>query len=278
MAEPETPLGSDAAAQVSDQSTTGLEPKVDAASDPPPRGGDEIAMDARQADDEPTALAFHDSAAAAATPEGGGASDPAVPAADEAAIAAEASTADVPVTASPGAVVDLDLPQVAPTTAEPELVEVWRPGGRSEERRGQRRSPQWQRARQTYGGAAVPDTTAGRAIAAEGKGEPVVGADTSIENKGPPHRRPHSLKGELRAGRDDGREQRQKDHRAERQGDRTERARGERPHFAKARNEHKDRRDYAPHREREKQVDPNSPFAKLAALKAQLEAAAKERR
>jgi ATP-dependent RNA helicase SUPV3L1/SUV3 len=82
--------------------------------------------------------------------------------------------------------------------------------------------------------------------------------------------------------RDDAGERRQKDHRAdhrsERQGDRAERTRGERPHFAKARNEHKDRRDYAPHREREKQVDPNSPFAKLAALKAQLEANAKERR
>jgi ATP-dependent RNA helicase SUPV3L1/SUV3 len=31
-------------------------------------------------------------------------------------------------------------------------------------------------------------------------------------------------------------------------------------------------------RERDKAPDPNSPFAKLAALKAQLEAAAKERR
>jgi len=46
----------------------------------------------------------------------------------------------------------------------------------------------------------------------------------------------------------------------------------------KDRNEHKDRRDYTPRREREKQPDPDSPFAKLAALKAQLEANAKERR
>ena len=38
----------------------------------------------------------------------------------------------------------------------------------------------------------------------------------------------------------------------------------------------KDRRDAPPRREREKQPDPNSPFAKLAALKAQLEANAKE--
>ncbi len=40
----------------------------------------------------------------------------------------------------------------------------------------------------------------------------------------------------------------------------------------------KDRRDSGPRREREKQPDPNSPFAKLAALKAQLEANAKEPR
>ena len=54
--------------------------------------------------------------------------------------------------------------------------------------------------------------------------------------------------------------------------------RHDRPHFSKDHSESKDRRDYAPRREREKQPDPDSPFAKLAALKAQLEANAKERR
>ena len=39
----------------------------------------------------------------------------------------------------------------------------------------------------------------------------------------------------------------------------------------------KERREPPQRREREKQPDPNSPFAKLAALKAQLEANAKER-
>jgi ATP-dependent RNA helicase SUPV3L1/SUV3 len=157
---------------------------------------------------------------------------------------------------------------------------VWRPGGRGDEWRGQRRSPQRQRARQTYGGALADNATAERAVAAEGKGEPAGAASPSAANKGASHRRPH--RGEFGAARDDAGERRQKDHRgdhrSERQGDRAERARGERPHFAKTRNEHKDRRDYAPHREREKQADPNSPFAKLAALKAQLEANAKERR
>jgi ATP-dependent RNA helicase SUPV3L1/SUV3 len=68
------------------------------------------------------------------------------------------------------------------------------------------------------------------------------------------------------------------EHRPDFQGDRSERPRGDRAHFAKDRDAHKDHRDYAPRREREKQPDPDSPFAKLAALKAQLEANAKERR
>src|SRR5262249_12788334 len=110
----------------------------------------------------------------------------------------------------------------------------------------------------------------------------VVEAGTPVEKKAPRHRGPRGgLQGEFRRERDDG-ERRQRDrraeHRSDREGDRPERGRGERPHFAKGRTDHKDRRDYAPLREREKQIDPNSPFAKLAALKAQLEANAKERR
>jgi ATP-dependent RNA helicase SUPV3L1/SUV3 len=170
---------------------------------------------------------------------------------------------------------------VVGVTAEPELIDVWRPGGRSEERRGQRRPPQWQRTRQSHDRA--PTATDERTIAAADGAEPAVEAGTPIEKKAPRHRGPRGgPQGEFRRERDDGGERRQRDHRAEhrseRQGDRPERARGERPHFAKGRTDHKDRRDYAPLREREKQIDPNSPFAKLAALKAQLEANAKERR
>jgi ATP-dependent RNA helicase SUPV3L1/SUV3 len=67
-----------------------------------------------------------------------------------------------------------------------------------------------------------------------------------------------------------------------RPGERADHVRGERPErraerSAFAKNNEKDRRDYAPRRERDKQPDPDSPFAKLAALKAQLEANAKER-
>ncbi len=283
----------DPAAPASDQAATGLEPAVVAVSDSAQQAGDEIAVDGGPADGEPvaqglassemTSPAVHDSATALLAADQGP-SDTAAKA-DEAALDAVAVAPDTPIAAltgttvePAGATVDTEAPPAAAATAEPELIEVWRPGGRGEEWRGQRRSPQRQRARQTYGAGSADNAMAERAAAAEGKGEPAVAADTSAANKGAPHRRPH--RGELGAVRDD--ERRQKDHRgdhrSERQGDRAERTRGERPHFAKARNEHKDRRDYAPHREREKQVDPNSPFAKLAALKAQLEANAKERR
>ena len=57
-------------------------------------------------------------------------------------------------------------------------------------------------------------------------------------------------------------------------------AAGEKPHRNKDRHQERADRTSArqlQRREREKQPDPNSPFAKLAALKAQLEANAKER-
>ncbi len=173
---------------------------------------------------------------------------------------------------------------------EPELVEVWRPGGRSEERRGQRRLPRRPHHRNSDHPvqAAVPPEahTAIVAVAAGGSPETPVTAEgteagTAAE-KPPEHRRRrrHGQAGELRRDRVDAgdRGERRPGDRSERQRqDRPERPRGERPAFGKDRNEHKDRRDYAPRREREKQPDPDSPFAKLAALKAQLEANAKER-
>jgi len=129
------------------------------------------------------------------------------------------------------------------------------------------------------------------AVAVDGNAE---AAGASAEKPAEQHRRrrrgpPGEFRRDSREGGEGG-ERRQgehsSEHRPDRQGDRSdrprgerpERSRGERPHFAKDRNEQKDRRDYAPRREREKQPDPDSPFAKLAALKALLEANAKERR
>jgi ATP-dependent RNA helicase SUPV3L1/SUV3 len=133
---------------------------------------------------------------------------------------------------------------------EGEMIEVWRPGraeGRrsgSPRRRGGGRGEAHKRKPQTAG-AEAPAAAAGEAAAGEvaaGETSPPVVTATAEERQGRPRRK--------------------------RGGGRPEHAPRE--------------RDRPPHRprfeRREKAADPNSPFAKLAALKAQLEADAKERR
>jgi ATP-dependent RNA helicase SUPV3L1/SUV3 len=237
------------------------------------------------------------------------------------AVAADGATSDA--TAADGST------EAASAPAEPEFVEVWRPGGRSEDRRGPRRPAHRQhrdRAQPAADGAAAADGQAAAAGAEQGQGQP----HQRRHRRGPPgelrrgegeragdhgERRSESG-GERRRGeqpafgkdRQEGRnqegrnqEQRNQEQRnqeargqEQRQEGRTQENRGEhggrreerrgRDHRDAHRNqEHrrfdaKDRRDSGPRREREKQPDPNSPFAKLAALKAQLEANAKEPR
>jgi len=291
-ADAETLSAPDAPPPTSDQPATGAEPVVVSVTDPALQANGEIVAGSEQVDQEPaphdptvpgaTLQACDDAPATAAIAEDQSVSDPPVRAADEIAAGAEAGAVDALVASAREATVNPELPQASGATGEPELIDVWRPGGRSDERRGQRRTPQWQRGRESHARPPAANATVERVIAAEDGAGPVVEAGTPTEKKAAGHRGSRGPKGEPRPERDDGGERRQRDHRAEhrseRQGDRPERGRGERPHFVKGRAEHKDRRDYAPHREREKPVDPNSPFAKLAALKAQLEANAKERR
>ena len=279
-----TPPAPDATAPVSDESATALEPAVDCATDSRVQaesetaGGGETLEESAPRDPALPEVTLHgaddpEAAARIAGDQGASDPDPALPVASEVAVLAEPS-APATVAASPDrAVVDPEAPQVPAATDEPELIEVWRPGGRGDERRSHRRTSQ-QRTRQAHGATATAEE---HAAASESKGEPVEEADTPTEKKGGLRRRPRRPQGEFRREREDGGERRQGDHRAEHRPERQS-DRAERPHFAKARTEHKDRRDYVPHREREKQADPNSPFAKLAALKAQLEANAKERR
>jgi ATP-dependent RNA helicase SUPV3L1/SUV3 len=291
-AEAETPSAPETAA---DQPAAGVEPAADAGADSPvqaagetaafvePAGAAEAAHDltASEAAQQPSGdAASDDSSATAAIAEHHGAPDSAAPPVETAAAAAEAGVAETAAEAPADFAADPALSQAPAATAEPELVEVWRPGGRSEERRGQRRPSQ--RGHQPHGEAQAR----GPGAATEGGPAPEENSETAAEadaagKKGGQHRRPRSQQGEFRRDREDGGERRPREHRVEhrsdRQGDRAERGRGERPNLAKGRGDHKDRRDFTPHREREKQADPNSPFAKLAALKAQLEAAAKER-
>ena len=193
--------------------------------------------------------------------------------------------------------------EAASAPAEPELVEVWRPGGRSEERRGPRRPAHRQhrdRAQPAADGAVAADGQAAAAGAEQGqpqqrrhrrgppgefrKGEGERGPGHGERRRG---ERPALAKDRQEGRNQEGRnqEQRQEGRNQENRGEqgRREERRGRDHRDAHRNQEHrrfdsKDRRDSGPRREREKQPDPNSPFAKLAALKAQLEANAKEPR
>jgi ATP-dependent RNA helicase SUPV3L1/SUV3 len=157
--------------------------------------------------------------------------------------------ADVAVSSETSLVAGAPLP-------EPEMVEVWRPG-----RAEGRRRPRGEHRHVRHGSGrsegaqrpASPVGIAGREIAAPSspaaEGEQPQAAE---QNGGETTRRPHRRR---RHGAEQPRHDRQGGHAA-----RHDRHRPER----------REARDKAP--------DPNSPFAKLAALKAQLEADAKERR
>ncbi|HTV28914.1 MAG TPA: helicase-related protein [Xanthobacteraceae bacterium] len=144
---------------------------------------------------------------------------------------------------------------------EPILVEVWRPGrseGRRrprERRREPRRHPGMETQKPTESGGEA-------AAAASAESHP---SDQQAPRSPPPkserpHRHHHRHGGERRQDRSD-------------RGDR-----GDRPQRDRERERPQSRPARFERREREKAPDPNSPFAKLAALKAQLEADAKERR
>ena len=151
---------------------------------------------------------------------------------------------------------------------EPEMIEVWRPGraeGRARPNRKHReRGRHFGRRDGAESTAPAPTPEGAAAAPAAGDGAPAEqGADQAARtDAGQPERQSRHRRrgGEQRFG-------------GEQQFDRPRRDR-DRPPPNAARHERQDRR---PER-REKAPDPNSPFAKLAALKAQLEADAKERR
>jgi ATP-dependent RNA helicase SUPV3L1/SUV3 len=159
---------------------------------------------------------------------------------------------------------------------EPEMVEVWRPGGRSEKRPPRARRPQrpQQAPAQTQSNAAAP---AGEAAAAAPAAMPAVTSEAPLgDRKDGPNR-----------------QQRQERHERQQRMERQAKSfgqgrpagggggppRGDRPRRDKgAQVERAEREQYyaKPHgssggSDRNKAPDPNSPFAKLAALKQQLE-------
>ncbi|MBR1179180.1 helicase [Bradyrhizobium sp. KB893862 SZCCT0404] len=216
------------------------------------------------------------------------AEEPAAPA--EAAVeAAPAETAATEAAASPDAAAPVEA---AAAPAEPELVEVWRPGGRHEDRK-----PRHERHRhQRHNNQPRPQAGA-EAGAAPAEGEAAQSADG--EKRGERHR--HGG-GHRRDGGRDFRKPREGGEGGERRDDRNRSFQGKgdrdkdrdrnrdnkkfggdrdkgRDNRGRDRDKGRDRqggpslRPYASSanpRERDRPADPNSPFAKLAALKEQL--------
>jgi ATP-dependent RNA helicase SUPV3L1/SUV3 len=165
--------------------------------------------------------------------------------------------------------------------AEPEMIEVWRPGRPPEERRPRppRREAQgeWRprpdrrpQSQAAQGGEAVASTAAAstEAAAAPAAAE----ARPERQDQRPRHGRDRD-RGE-RGDRPEGRPQ-QRERRGGERPDRDRSERGDRPRREgrnfKDRDRDREPREWHDPKERRGQADPNSPFAKLAALKAQLE-------
>jgi ATP-dependent RNA helicase SUPV3L1/SUV3 len=162
---------------------------------------------------------------------------------------------------------------------ETAFVEVWRPAGRSERRphRARRQRPQQPQA-VASDAAAAPTTTSAEGVAASAPSE------SAQPSRGP--RRPRHDRGE-RPDPEKRQERHERQQRVERQGQRADRqdhaARRERPRRERGGHVERAERElyYAKpfggsSGGRDKQPDPNSPFAKLAALKQQLEQTNKE--
>jgi ATP-dependent RNA helicase SUPV3L1/SUV3 len=202
---------------------------------------------------------------AGATAESGAASEPVAQSAD--AVAADAQT-------------PVDQAAVPAAAAEPQFIEVWRPGGRSDERRGPRRHARPQRPRGDQQGAAEQ---------AAGAPEQTPGADGAPA--APPAEPSRRGRRRGRGDRPD-HERQARPAQPERQGRPERNDRPRPPRFDRPdRKDRPDRRpnrggeprvfassEQAPRERRTREPDPNSPFAKLAALKAQLEANEKEKR
>jgi ATP-dependent RNA helicase SUPV3L1/SUV3 len=207
--------------------------------------------------------------------------------------AAQPAAAGVEATSAPMGTPEGESAAAEAKPAEPDLVEVWRPGGRFE---GQQRRPHRQQQAHRRREAPAPVEGApgapGAAAAPEGGTEAGEGGGREHHRR---HRRHHD-RGDRREGAAGGLEQRaepsqpsprpeqraerpnrpdrpERDQRRPPRGDRPQRDRGDRPdRDPELRAKYIKGRDGRDRRERDREPDPNSPFAKLAALKAQLEA------
>ncbi len=177
--------------------------------------------------------------------------------------AAEADTAPAPDMAAEPAAEAASASEPAPE----EFIEVWRPGRRPDEQRQPRKSPRRPRHTQRGGEPRPPSAPAPPAAATAETAAAPVAADVTQE-KNQDKRPRHDRRPDRKPERPD---QPQRGARPPRR-DRPDRNRSDRPeHDPALRAKYLKGRDDRGER-REREPDPNSPFAKLAALKAQLEA------
>jgi ATP-dependent RNA helicase SUPV3L1/SUV3 len=218
---------------------------------------------------EPTAAPAEPSAAIEAAPEALVAVAPVAP---------EGEAAGTPVLVEPTAEAK---PEEKP--AEPDMIEVWRPGRPPEERRPRPPRAQGERRERR------PRPQAAAAPAAPQDGASAAPADATAAAAAAATEAPKPARHDGRPGqgrdRDQRGEGRERDARPppreRRGGERPDRDRSDRGPRREGRRDFKDRdrgepREWIDPKERRGQADPNSPFAKLAALKEQLEAS-KER-
>jgi len=235
--------------------------------------------------------------------------DPATPIADQIA------QAEPEVEAASAAAVDAAAEAVPEAIAEPEMVEVWRPGGRSEDRRPRHDRSQHHRPPARPPQAATPAAAASGEAADAAKGErhrrgrrdrnrdfhkprtdapveaaaPVVAAAATASDVTPP-REPRGDRSQQPRERFRGKDQDKageadrnkgkfgggRDSAGRDKGGRDKGGRGDkRPDGGPS---HRQYATSAAPRERDRPIDPNSPFAKLAALKEQLTANRKDQR
>jgi ATP-dependent RNA helicase SUPV3L1/SUV3 len=165
----------------------------------------------------------------------------------------------------------------AKAAEEPAFIEAWRPAGRSERRPHRPRRSHRQQQSQ------VATTDAAPAASAAGESPAAPSADVAASSRGP--HRPRRARGE-EGDREKRQERHDRQQRLQKQGERTERQEG-RPRGGRPRRERGENIDRADRERyyakpfgnsggRDKQPDPNSPFAKLAALKQQLEQSGKD--
>ncbi len=197
------------------------------------------------------AAAADSSAAEASAPEAAATEAAPADTATAEAPAAEATAAEAPAT---------EAAAVAEAKPQPDLIEVWRPGGRSDEHRPRhdRNKRPHHRAQQGQGGQANADGEAGarqdRPDQGGRRGKGDFRRDRREGGDGAPRR---EAQGEGRPPRErfKGRDKFQGG-----KGGRDNQGGGS----------HRQVHSSAPPRERDRPIDPNSPFAKLAALKEQL--------